>query len=92
MNLISVLCAAQLRAKVFVWFVRPVLAAVFMGAWCLLFFRVLLGAGCPELWACALCVLLGLILYSAALLAQGLSVTDGLRHRREKETVGGKNP
>ena len=84
LNLISVLHSTQLRPKVFGWFVRPVLAAVFMGVWCLLFFRVLLGAGCPEFWACTLCGLLGLILYSAALLAQGLSVTDVLRHRSKK--------
>ena len=73
LNLISVLRAAGLSPRWFDWFVRPVLSAVFMALWCALFFRVLLGAGCPAGWACALCALLGLVLYAAALLAQGIS-------------------
>ncbi len=78
LNLASVLRAAALRPQLFRWFVRPLLAAVFMGVWCNLFFRVLLGAGFPGGWACVLCALLGAALYVAALLAQGLSVTDFL--------------
>ena len=74
LNLVSVLRAAELRAKVFSWFVGPLLAAVLMGLWCRLFFRVLMGAGCPAGWACALCAVLGVVLYGAALLAQGVPV------------------
>ena len=75
LNLASVLRVTALRPQVFRWFVRPVLAAVFMGLWCNLLFRMMLDAGCAQ-WGTALaCTLLGLALYGAALLAQGLSVT-----------------
>ena len=74
LNLASVLRATSLRIRTFRWFVRPVLAAVFMGLWCNLLFRVMLGAGCGQWGAVLACTLLGLVLYSAALLAQGLSV------------------
>ena len=60
----------------FRWFVRPLLAAGFMGAWCRLLFNILLESEVGELTAAAICAVLGAILYSAALLAQGLSVTD----------------
>ena len=75
LNLASVLRAAGLRTRWFRWFVRPLLAAVFMGLWCNLFFHILLDGGWGEGWAAACCALLGLVLYAAALLAQGLSVT-----------------
>ena len=74
MNLASVLRAAGLRPRLFRWFVRPVLAAVFMGLWCNLLFRVMLDAGCHQGWTALVCAILGLVLYAAALLAQGLSV------------------
>ena len=73
LNLASVLRAASLRIKIFRWFVRPLLAAVFMGLWCNLLFRVMLDAGCGQWGAVLVCTLLGLALYAAALLAQGLS-------------------
>lgn len=75
LNLASVLRAASLRPKLFRWFVRPLLAAGFMGAWCALFFRIMLNSGCGEGWSALICTLMGVILYAAALLAQGLSVT-----------------
>ena len=78
LNLASVLRAACLRPRVFRWFVRPLLAAVFMGAWCALFFRIMLNSGCGEGWSALVCALLGVVLYAAALLAQGLSVTGQL--------------
>ncbi len=74
LNLVSVLRAAALRPKPFRWFVRPVLAALFMGLWCNLMFRVMLDAGCAEGWSALACAGLGAVLYAAALLAQGLSV------------------
>ena len=74
LNLASVLRAASLRPRLFQWLVRPVLAAVFMGLWCNLLFRVMLDAGCGQWGTVLACTLLGLALYSAALLAQGLSV------------------
>ena len=76
LNLASVLRAAELRVKVFEWFARPLLASVLMGLWCNLLFRVMLDAGCGHGWASLACTVLGLVVYAAALLAQGLSVTD----------------
>lgn len=76
LNLASVLRAAKLTPRWFEWFVRPALSAVFMALWCALFFRAALDAGCPAGWGCALCALLGLALYAAALAAQG-----GVRRR-----------
>ena len=46
-----------------------------MGLWCNLLFRVMLGAGCGQGWSALACTALGLVVYAAALLAQGLSVT-----------------
>ena len=62
------------KPRPFRWFTRPVLAAVFMGLWCNLFFRIMLNAGCRQGWAVLVCTLLGIVLYAAALLAQGMSV------------------
>lgn len=80
LNLVSVLGAAGMRPRIYRWFVRPVLAAVLMGVWCRLFFHLLLGAGCPGGWACLGCTLMGIVLYLAALLAQGLSPREYLPH------------
>ena len=73
LNLASVLRAAQLRPRLFEWFVRPLLASVLMGLWCNLLFRVMLGAGCGQGWSALACAALGLAVYAAALLAQGLT-------------------
>lgn len=82
MNLVSVLRAAHLKPRLFRWFGRPLLAAALMGLWCNLFFRILGNAGCGAGAACLLCVLLGILLYLAALLAQGISVTQYLPKRK----------
>lgn len=82
MNLASVLRATEQRWRPFRWFVRPLLASLLMGLWCNLFFRVLLGAGCGEGAACLLCAGLGIILYTAALLAQGVSIPSLLPKRK----------
>ena len=76
LNLASVLRAAGLRIKTFQWFVRPLLAAVLMGLWCHLLFRVMIDAGCGHGWASLACTVLGIAMYLAALLAQGVSVTN----------------
>ncbi len=73
LNLASVLRAAELPARWFRWFGRPLLAAVFMGLWCNLFFRIMLDAGCGQGWSALACAALGLVLYAAALLAQGVT-------------------
>lgn len=74
MNLGSVLRAAELKPRFYRWFARPLLSATLLWVWCRLLFGVLLKNGCPTLWACLICGLLGLILYTAALQAQGVSV------------------
>lgn len=71
LNLASVLEATQLRLRLFDWFGRPLLAALFMGVWCRLFFRILLDRGMAGPLACGLCALMGVVLYAAALCAQG---------------------
>lgn len=73
LNLASVLRAAGLRVRAFRWFVRPLLAAGLMGLWCNLMFRVMIDAGCGRGWSVLVCAALGLAVYAAALLAQGLS-------------------
>lgn len=82
LNLASVLRATGLRIQPFRWFVRPLLAAAFMGLWCNLLFRAMLDAGCGQGWAALACSALGAVLYAAALLAQGLSVTTVFRRGR----------
>ncbi len=72
MNLGSVLRAAGLKPKVYRWFARPLLSAALLWGWCKLLFGILLKSGCPTLWACLLCAILGIILYAAALQAQGV--------------------
>jgi len=84
MNLVSVLKATGQRAKPFYWFVRPLLAAILMGLWCNLFFTVLTHARCAPWLACLLCGLMGIILYIAALLAQGISVNQLIPKGRKR--------
>ena len=82
LNLASVLRAAELRPRLFEWFLRPLLSALLMGLWCNLLFRVMLGAGCGQGWSALACTALGLVVYAAALLAQGLSVITVLARFR----------
>lgn len=74
MNLVSVLRAAGLRLRPYRWFARPLLGAALMWGWCGLLFRILLNSGCATLWACLLCAVLGVVLYVAALKAQGVPI------------------
>ncbi len=74
LNLASVLRTTGLRTQLFRWFIRPLLAAAFMGLWCNLLFRLMLDSGCAQGWSALACTALGVVLYAAALLAQGLSV------------------
>lgn len=89
MNLVSVLRCTGLRPRLYAWFIRPLLAAALMGLWCRLFFRILLDAGCSAGWACLGCGALGVVLYLAALLAQGLSPREylprGMRAMKEAQ-------
>lgn len=92
LNLACVLRAAGLRTEWFAWFVRPLLAAAFMGLWCNLLFRIMIDAGCGHGWASLVCAALGIAVYCAALLAQGLSATDlfaraGAYFRRKRSVL-----
>ena len=82
LNLASVLRAAGLRPKWFEWFVRPLLACVLMGLWCNLLFRIMLDAGCGEGVSALVCAALGLTVYMAALLAQGLPAGEAATRLR----------
>ena len=74
LNLCSVLRAAGLKPRIYRWFARPLLSAALLWGWCSLLFGILLKSGCPTLWACLICVILGMILYIAALQAQGVPI------------------
>jgi len=76
-NLASVLRCAKLRAQWTQWFLRPLLAALLMGVWSNLFFRICLDGGIPLPAACALAGGLGLVIYIAALAAQGALPVGG---------------
>jgi len=92
LNLASVLRASQLRPKPFDWFIRPLLASVLMGLWCNLLFRVMLGAGCGHGLSALVSAALGAVVYTAALLAQGVPVGTALTRlggmiKKRRETV-----
>jgi len=72
LNLASVLRCARLRPRLTSWFLCPLLAALLMGLWSNLFFHICLDGGIPLPAACALAAGLGLVVYLAALLAQGI--------------------
>lgn len=78
LNLCSVLRAAGLKLKIYRWFARPLLGAGLLWAWCRLLFGMLQRAGCSTLWSCVICAILGVILYVAALQAQGISILQRL--------------
>lgn len=77
LNLYCVLRDTGLRWQIYRWFGRPVLAGILMWSWCRLFFRILSGTF-STLWSCVLCAALGLILYTAALMAQGVQIKESL--------------
>ena len=71
LDLASLLRRTKLRPRLREWFLSPGLAALLMGVWMGLFSRILTTSGLAFLPACAVTALLGLVLYLAALLAQG---------------------
>lgn len=76
-NLVSVMRCAKLRVQWTRWFLCPILAALLMGVWSNLFFHICLDSGVPLPAACALAAGLGLIIYLAALAAQGVLPLGG---------------
>lgn len=87
LNLGSVLRASELKLRIYRWFARPLLAAALLWAWSGFLFRVLEQMGIPTLWSCLICAILGLILYIAALQAQGVPVRQ--RIAKPKGVVSG---
>lgn len=74
LDLCAVSRAARLRPGLYRWFARPMLSAALMWGWCRLLFTLLEKSGCPTLWSCLVCAGLGVILYTAALQAQGVPI------------------
>ena len=67
--------ATGLRPRLFSWGVAPGLGALLTGLTCNLLFQVLLDSGVGELTAIGGCALFGIVLYLAALQAQGIRLT-----------------
>lgn len=72
LNWLQVRRAAGLRLKPFEWVVAPGLAALLMGLTCNLLFHVMLDMGVGEVTAMGGCTAFGIVLYLAALQAQGM--------------------
>lgn len=70
-NLYSLCRAAHLRPEWFRWFLAPTLAALLMGLCANLLFRLLTDSGLSHAAACLAVVPFGILLYLAALQAQG---------------------
>ena len=85
MNLASVLHATGLHLRLSAWFLRPVVCAVGMGAWCNLLFHWLVGEGVWLITACLVCVAVGALLYAGLLMGMGLSVFGWLWGRRMEQ-------
>jgi len=64
--------ATGLKPRIFPWLTAPALASLLMGLNCNLLFRYLKDQGLPPLSAGAACLVFGLVLYGAALQAQGI--------------------
>lgn len=76
LDLRAVCGATGLHVELFSCFLSPVLAAVLMGLCANLLFRILTDGGASVPAACAMTVLFALLLYLAALQAQGVRVSD----------------
>lgn len=72
LNLVSVLRCASLRPQILTWFLCPLLAALLMGLCANLLFRIFLDGGLSLPVSCLLAAILGVIVYLAALQAQGI--------------------
>ena len=77
--------AVGLRPELFRWLTAPGLAALLMGLNVNLLFRVLRDRGLSGPWSAAACLVLGSVLYLAALSAQGVWVGELFRLRRREE-------
>lgn len=73
--------ATGLKARVFAWCVAPGLAALLMGLVVRLLFQVLRAAGMGDLPNLAVCAVFGMVLYLAALQAQGVPFSGIFRRK-----------
>ena len=84
LNWLQVRRAAGLRLKSFEWAVAPGLAALLMGLTCNLLFHVMLDTGVGEVTAMGGCAAFGIVLYLAALQAQGMGSNRLFRPGRDQ--------
>lgn len=73
LDLRAVCRAAEIRPEWRSWFLAPVLAALLMGLWSNLLFRLLTDGGMGHGPACGIVAVFGLLLYLAALQAQNIA-------------------
>ena len=73
--------ATGLKARVLAWCIAPGLAALLMGLVVRLLFQVLRAAGMGDLPNLAVCTVFGLVLYLAALQAQGVPFSGIFRRK-----------
>ena len=72
LTLVLVGRAIGLKPRIFQWVTAPALASLLMGLNCNLLFRYLKDQGLSPLPAGMACLIFGLVLYGAALQAQGV--------------------
>ena len=84
LNWLQVRRAAGLRLKPFEWVVAPGLAALLMGLTCNLLFHIMLDMGVGEVAAMGGCAAFGIVLYLAALQAQGMGSNRLFRPGRDQ--------
>ena len=84
LNWLQVRRAAGLRLKPFEWAVAPGLAALLMGLTCNLLFHIMLDMGVGEVAAMGGCAAFGIVLYLAALQAQGMGPNRLFRPGRDQ--------
>ena len=90
LDLHSVCRAAELRPPLLTVFVSPVLAALLMGLCANLLFRWLCDGGASLPAASAASILFGLLIYGAALQAQGIRRQDLFPRKRRAESGGAR--
>lgn len=90
LDLHSVCRAAELRPPLLTVFVSPVLAALLMGLCANLLFRWLCDGGVSLPAASAASILFGLLIYGAALQAQGIRRQDLFPRKRRAESGGAR--
>ena len=84
LNLFSLCRAAGLRPRLFRWLAAPGLAAVLMGLDVNLLFHILQDRGLSGGMSGAICLIFGVLIYLAALSAQGISLGELLGVKKKR--------